>query len=240
MHLGVERGERHAHVGRMRRDAGFAGAEDRVDAVDAARSPSSRCRARACCRASRCRRNRSSACVAGDCRRSTPCCAAAARRRPGSRSRAADSAARSAGDRRGRNSAPARRCAGRRRRSASTVLSGSREMSISRDGRSTSSFIRSIRLVPPAMNFASGSAAICRTASATSVARAYWKLIMIASHRLLDRRHDVGIGAAAADVAAHQFADLVGGSSPCPRRSGRPPSRSVPACSSRTGTHRDR
>ena len=27
-------------------------------------------------------------------------------------------------------------------------------MSISRDGRSTSSFIRSIRLVPPAMNFA--------------------------------------------------------------------------------------
>ena len=35
MHLGFERGERHAHVGRMRRDAGFAGAEDRIDAVDA-------------------------------------------------------------------------------------------------------------------------------------------------------------------------------------------------------------
>ena len=30
-------------------------------------------------------------------------------------------------------------------------------------------------------------------------------------HRLLDRRDDVGIGAAAADVAAHQLADLVGG-----------------------------
>jgi hypothetical protein len=54
---------------------------------------------------------------------------------------------------------------------ASTVLSGSREMSINREGRSTSSFIRSIRLVPPAMNFAEGSAAIIRTASATSLAR---------------------------------------------------------------------
>ena len=35
MHRGVERGERHAHVGGMRRDAGLAGAEDRVDAVEA-------------------------------------------------------------------------------------------------------------------------------------------------------------------------------------------------------------
>ena len=60
------------------------------------------------------------------------------------------------------------------------VFSGSREMSISRDGRSTSSFIRSIRLVPPAINFAVGSAEIRRTASATSVARTYWKLIMTA------------------------------------------------------------
>ena len=31
---GVERGERDAHVGRMRRDARLAGAEDRVDAID--------------------------------------------------------------------------------------------------------------------------------------------------------------------------------------------------------------
>ena len=45
-------------------------------------------------------------------------------------------------------------------RVSSTVFSGSREMSISREGRSTSSFIKSIRLVPPAMNFADGSAAI--------------------------------------------------------------------------------
>src|SRR6185436_4095638 len=62
---------------------------------------------------------------------------------------------------------------------SSTLFSGSREMSINREGRSTSSFIKSIKLVPPAMNFAVGSAVICRTASA--------------------------------DVAAHQFTDLVGG-----------------------------
>src|SRR4051794_9269943 len=97
-------------------------------------------------------------------------------------------------------------------------------MSISRAGRSTLAFIRSIRLVPPAMNFAVGSAAIWRTASATSPARAYWKLIMAASfllappgllaHRLLDRRYDVGIGAAAADVAAHELANLIGARRP--------------------------
>ena len=52
---------------------------------------------------------------------------------------------------------------------SSTLFSGSREMSINREGRSTSSFIKSIKLVPPAMNFAVGSPAICRTASATSL-----------------------------------------------------------------------
>ena len=51
-------------------------------------------------------------------------------------------------------------------------------MSISRDGRATFSFMRSIRLVPPAMNFAAGSAAIWRTASATSLAREYSKLFI--------------------------------------------------------------
>ena len=34
MNLGLQRGERDAHVGRMRRDARLAGAEDRVDAID--------------------------------------------------------------------------------------------------------------------------------------------------------------------------------------------------------------
>ena len=45
------------------------------------RSPSSRCRARACCTETRCRRNSSSACAAGDCRRWSPCCATAGSRR---------------------------------------------------------------------------------------------------------------------------------------------------------------
>src|SRR5262245_60768104 len=97
---------------------------------------------------------------------------------------------------------------------ASTDLSGSLEISMSRAGRSTSPFIRSIRLVPPAMNLAPGPAAIWRTASATSLARAYSKLIM-ACHPSrpspAGRRHDVGIGAAAAEVAAHQLADFVAG-----------------------------
>jgi hypothetical protein len=44
-------------------------------------------------------------------------------------------------------------------------------MSISRLGRSTFSFIRSIRFVPPAMNLAAPSAATSRTAVATSPAR---------------------------------------------------------------------
>ena len=43
-----------------------------------------------------------------------------------------------------------------------------------------------------------------------------------AADHLLDGRDDVGIGAAAADIAAHQLADLVGGRAPALRRSGRP------------------
>ena len=35
VHNGIERGQRHAHVGRMHGDAAFAGAEYRVDAVQA-------------------------------------------------------------------------------------------------------------------------------------------------------------------------------------------------------------
>ena len=126
-----------------------------------------------------------------DCRRSMPCCAVAATRRPGSRSRAADSAVRSTGDRRGRSSAPARRCASRRPTVSSMFFSGNREMSISRAGRSTSYFIRSIRLVPPAMNFAAGSAAI-------------WlhRVGDVACARVLERDHDRSI---ACWIAATMF-----------------------------------
>ena len=51
------------------------------------------------------------------------------------------------------------------------------------------------------------------------------------------RGDDVRIGAAAAEVAAHQFADLVVGCRAWPSSmQARPPSRSGPACSSRTGS----
>ena len=61
---------------------------------------------------------------------------------------------------------------------SSMRLSGNRVMSINLDGLAMPSLIRSIRFVPPATNFASGSAAICRIASATSLARLNSKLFM--------------------------------------------------------------
>ena len=51
------------------------------------------------------------------------------------------------------------------------MAEGIRLMSINRVGRSTFSFIRSMRLVPPAMNFAALSAAMSCTAVATSLGR---------------------------------------------------------------------
>ena len=112
VHDGLERRQRHAHVRRVRGDAVLAGAEDRVDAVEAVDRRAARARARACCRAWPCRRSSSSACAASGCRRSSPCCAAAARRRPGWPATAAGSAARPARRRRRRvfvTSAPIRR-----------------------------------------------------------------------------------------------------------------------------------
>ena len=113
----VQRGQRHAHVGRMRRDALLACAEDRVDAVVAVERRAAASRACACCtRRSRRRRSNGSACAAADCRRRWPCCAAAARRPASERLRQqrialADQRMRS----RGRCSVPARRCACRHR-----------------------------------------------------------------------------------------------------------------------------
>ena len=138
-----------------------------------------------------------------------------------------------------RSCARARRCAARRRRSPRPVSSGSLEMSISLAGRSTSIFIRSTRLVPPATNFAPGLAAIWRTASATLAARAYWKPIMTAPspagspRRCWDRRRT----GRCCRSSARGFRRR---SWPCLRRSGRRPSRSGPACSSRTGRRHDR
>ena len=65
----VERRERHAHVRRVRRDAGGRGAEDGVVAVEALQRVAALRRARACCSARRRRRSRCSACAAGGCRR---------------------------------------------------------------------------------------------------------------------------------------------------------------------------
>jgi len=55
-----------------------------------------------------------------------------------------------------RCSSPARRCAGHPPRSSSIAASGSRPISIRRAGVSICSFMRSMRLVPPAMSLAAG------------------------------------------------------------------------------------
>src|SRR6476661_2981952 len=116
-------------------------------------------------------------------------------------------------------------------RSARISLIFKRVRSTSSLGRSTSSFIRSRRFVPPARNFASGFAATAPAAAFGSLARTYLngligvllshpgQLIVVdkapcvlglpAGMDLLDRRDDPRVGAAAADVAAHPFADLV-------------------------------
>src|SRR5688572_21287601 len=100
-------------------------------------------------------------------------------------------------------------------------------------GRSTSSFIKSRRLVPPARNFACWFATTARTAAAASLARTYLngRIALLLPHarelflvheapglrRLLARMHfldgsdDPRISAASANVAAHPFADLLFG-----------------------------
>src|SRR6266568_6281916 len=91
-------------------------------------------------------------------------------------------------------------------------------MSSSRPGVSTFSFIRSSSVVPPATKrtsapccavFACAAVAIAvagsvgRRNSNVCMARSCARLLVVAN--LLDRGHDIGIGAAPADVAAHQF-----------------------------------
>src|SRR5829696_703838 len=106
-------------------------------------------------------------------------------------------------------------------------------------GRSTSSFIKSMMLVPPARNFARGFAATTRAASAAFVARTYLNGLigpllsdprqLFLAHEapgarglsarvgLPDRRDDARVSAAAANVAAHSLAYLVVGKL-CERR----------------------
>ena len=85
-------------------------------------------------------------------------------------------------------------------------------------GVSISSFIRSSRLVPPAMNFAPG---VARRGRGRFGGRAR-ALVGEGLHARppatsVDGIDDVRVGAAAADVAAHAFAHFVGGQ-PRPRR----------------------
>src|SRR5436305_3500891 len=93
---------------------------------------------------------------------------------------------------------------------SSIVASGSALMSTRRDGRSTSHFIRSTRFVPPATNFVCGFAPEVSACEA-SVAREYSNGCIRASvlRRFLHRVDDAAVCAAAADVAAHPFANFV-------------------------------
>src|SRR5215213_5350793 len=107
-----------------------------------------------------------------------------------------------------------------------------RVRSTSSFGRSTSSFIKSMMLVPPARNFACGFDATARAAAAASLARVYlngligFPLLPDPRQLLLfdeaprprrlparvdfpDGGDDAGVRAAAADVAAHALAYLV-------------------------------
>src|SRR5918992_171046 len=107
-----------------------------------------------------------------------------------------------------------------------------RVRSTSSSGRSTSSFIKSRMLVPPARNFAFGFAVTARAAAAASFARVYLNgliaLPLLSDARQFfflneapgsrglfacldfsDGRDDAGISAAAADVAAHTLPYLI-------------------------------
>src|SRR3954452_7107543 len=88
--------------------------------------------------------------------------------------------------------------------------SGNALMSTRCAGRSTSHFIRSTRFVPPAMNFDCAFAPEVSACDA-SVTREYSNGCIRASvlRRFLHRVDNAAVCAAAADVAAHPFADFV-------------------------------
>src|SRR2546428_1188434 len=103
---------------------------------------------------------------------------------------------------------------------ASILSSGRRLMSRTRAGVSALSFIKSNSVVPPATNrtlapcCAVFACAAVATAAAESAGRTNSKVCMgslllalTVFANLLDCSHDIGIGSAAADVAAHQFLD---------------------------------
>src|SRR5215470_105979 len=151
--------------------------------------------------------------------------------------------------------------------SGATPRSGRRVMSISTCGPSTPSFIRSTCVVPPARYAASGPVAAVATAWCTSVARRYSNARTVRLPRrrtarlpcrrtarlpcrrtarlpcrLTDRRDNVRVGAAPADIAAHELADLRVGARPAlgQQRDGRQdlPRRAEPALEGVAGDKR--
>ena len=191
-----------------------------------------------------CRRNKSSAFAAAGCRRWWPCCATAAMHPPGWRWRATDSGARSAG--------LGKIAVRHERADAQAAVVGlldpvaGRAGDIDQPDRPLDILFHQVeRLVPPAMNFAAGSAASGarlrrrrRHGIAERVHGAPSPIPACPSPPRLQRR--CWIGPAPADIAAHQLADFVGGARlPLVDQADRR-NRSGRACSSRTGRRRDR
>ena len=122
-------------------------------------------------------------------------------------------------------------------------------MSTSRVGRSTLYLIRSIRFVPASHDLGGSVGrercdrlvhAGCSHVGERVHFAASWFIASPCAITSRDGGDDVRIGAAAAEIAAHQLADLVRRPAPGPHGAGRPPTRSGPACSSRTGRRRAR
>ncbi len=241
MHLCLQHSKRHAHIGRMHGNAGLAGAEDSVHAVVAADRGATVARlafvagrgdvvevgaSRALQKvaADRCHIAQLLGCAGHDGAREHRI-ALLYQRMIGKVGVAHESADAEPAARRSPPPCPEEAW---RHRSASA-------------GRSTSIFIRSTRLVPPAMNLAPGTRGhLAHSVRDVAGARILETDHDCCLHRLLYGCDNVRIGAAAADVAAHELADFVRRLRPGPRRSGPRPSRFVPACSSHIGTRRDR
>src|SRR6267378_6445422 len=92
--------------------------------------------------------------------------------------------------------------------SGSILSSGRRLMSMTCAGRSTFSFIRSSSVVPPATKRVPDFAPAAIALSASSARWNSKDCMLGLAAGLLDGRDNVGIGAAAADVAAHAFAHI--------------------------------
>ncbi len=154
------------------------------------------------------------------------CCATGSRRRRGSPAKARHSRPAPAGDAPNRCCAPWRRRTDRRPPVYECRRARRRLISITRSGRSTPSFIRSTSVVPPARKrtlapcCAVGDSAPAAIAAAVAGANEIeglhgqapavaQKNSSAARRHLLDRPHDVRISAAAADIAAHEFANVV-------------------------------